>query len=321
MKTKYFFLLSATFIIALISLFVGVSDISPLDILRFDSEKMQIFYISRIPRMMSILCVGMSMSIAGVIMQQVTANPFVSPSTGSTMDWAKLGVLVAIMLFPSQSVGIKMVVSFLFAFGGSLLFMRILKLIKLKDPIFIPLIGIMLGSVVSSVTTFFAYQYDLIQNISSWLQGSFSMVLQGRYELLYIGIPLLIAAAFFADRFTIASMGSDISKNLGISYNTTVNIGLLISSVITAVVVVTIGTIPFIGVIIPNIIRIYRGDNLKENIWEISLMGGMFLLICDIISRLIIYPYEIPISVTVSITGGVIFLYLLLRRKRYAKTA
>lgn len=321
MNRKFFFLLFATLIVGIISLFVGVKDISPLDLLRFDNEKIQVFYLSRIPRMMSILCVGMSMSVAGVIMQQVTSNPFVSPSTGSTMDWAKLGVLVAIMLFPSQSVGIKMIISFLFAFGGSLIFMRILKLIKLKDPIFIPLIGIMLGNVVNSITTFFAYQNDLVQNISSWLQGSFAMVLQGRYELLYIGIPLLILAAVFADRFTIASMGSDISKNLGISYNATVNIGLLISSVITSVVVVTIGTIPFVGVIIPNIVRIYRGDNLRENIWEISLVGGMFLLICDILSRLVIYPFEIPISVTVSIIGGVIFLYLLLRRKRYAKAA
>lgn len=304
-----------------ISLFVGVKDITPMDLWRMDAEKINVFFISRIPRLMAILCTGMSLSVAGVIMQHVMSNKFVSPSTGSTMDWARLGVLVAIFFFPGAKVGIKMLISAGFAFGGSMLFVRLLRVIKLKDPVFVPLVGIMLGNVASAVTTYIAYKHNLVQNLSSWLQGSFTMILQGRYELLYIGVPLLILASLYANRFTIASMGRDFSLNLGVNYSATVTVGIMIASLITSVVVVTVGSIPFIGIIIPNIVRMFRGDNLKNNIWEISLTGGLFVLICDIISRLVIFPFEVPISVTVGIIGSAIFLYLLLGRGRHAEEA
>ncbi len=322
MKKTALFLLLGILAAGSFSLFIGVKDISPLDLLHAaDEEKVQVFLISRIPRLISILCVGMSMSVAGVIMQQIAGNKFISPSTGSTTDWAKLGILTAILFFPGASTGMKIVISCLFAFGGTLLFMRLLKMIQLKDTVLIPLVGIMFGNVINSLTTYIAYKYDLIQNISSWLQGSFTMVLKGRYELLYMGIPLLFTAAVYANKFTIVSMGRDFSKNLGIKYNLTVNLGLIIVSVITSVVIVTIGSIPFIGLIIPNIVSLYRGDNLRGNILEMSLAGGLFLLLCDIISRLIIYPFEIPISVTAGIIGSVVFLYLLFGRRKHHASA
>ncbi|MGL6200992.1 MAG: ABC transporter permease [Lachnospiraceae bacterium] len=307
------------FILAPLSLFVGVKDVTFAGLLRMDEEMLKLFVISRIPRLIAILCVGMSLSVAGAIMQSIMSNRFVSPSTASTMDWAKFGILVAIMLFPSANVITKMLISTAFAFLGSLLFIRLLRVIKLKDQALVPLVGMMLGSVVTSLTTYIGYRYDLLQNISSWLQGSFAMILQGRYELLYISIPMLIIALIYADRFTVASMGSDFSKNLGISYKQVVNIGILISALITAVVTSTIGTIPFVGMIIPNIVRIYRGDNFKSSIFEISLLGALFLLICDILSRVLIYPFEIPISVIVGIIGGIFFLYLILQKTPGAK--
>lgn len=314
-EEKFFYLIGLIILAGTFSLFVGVSDLTLRALIAGDEDQIRIFLVSRLPRMISVLCVGMTASIAGVIMQQVTGNPFVSPATASTMDWAKLGVLVAILLFPSQSVGIKVLIAFIFSFAGSLLFVQMIKAIKLKDTVLIPLIGMMLGSVISSVTTFIAYKYDLVQNVTSWLQGSFAMILQGRYELLYFGIPVLFLSFLYADRFTIASFGEDIASNLGVSYNFSINVGLILASLVTSITVTTVGMIPFIGVIVPNVVRIYRGDHLRENIWEIALVGGLFLLVCDIFSRLIIYPFEVPISVTVSVIGAVVFLYLLLRRK------
>ena len=79
-------------------------------------------------------------------------------------------------------------------------------------------------------------------------------------------------------------------------------------------VVVTAGSIPYIGLIVPNIVSLYRGDNIKENIWHTGLFGAIFVLACDIFGRLIIYPYEITIGLTVGVMGSIIFLYLLLRR-------
>ena len=94
----------------------------------------------------------------------------------------------------------KMVTAFAAALLGTLLFMTILQSLKQKNTIFVPLIGIMLGSVIDAVTTVIAYRYDLVQNISTWMMGNFSMVIKGRYELLYFkysftggGLPICAA--------------------------------------------------------------------------------------------------------------------------------
>ncbi|KRG12353.1 ABC transporter permease [Lederbergia galactosidilytica] len=316
MKTWY--LIVALILASFISLFVGVSDITPQDLINFQSEETQIFLISRVPRLVSILLAGAGMSIAGLIMQQLSRNKFVSPTTAGTLDATRLGILVSMLLFANASTFEKMLVAFIFALGGTLLFMQILDRIKFKDAIFIPLVGLMFGNILSSITTFFAYKADVIQNMSSWLQGDFSMILKGRYELLYISIPVLIIAYFFANRFTVAGMGEDFAKNLGLPYKRIVNIGLILVALITVTVVLTVGTIPFLGLIIPNIISIMKGDHIRKTLPHTALLGAIFLLVCDILGRVLIYPYEISISLMVGVIGSGIFLYLLFRRKAYA---
>ncbi|MRG85117.1 ABC transporter permease [Salinibacillus xinjiangensis] len=315
MKKRY--LLLILIVLSIASLFIGVTNITPMDLLNLKSEEVQILYLSRVPRLISILIAGMSLSIAGLIMMQLTRNRFVSPTTAGTMDSARFGILVALMLFTSATPIQKMLVAFVFALLGTFIFMKILEKVKFKDTIFIPLVGLMFGNIVNSISTFFAYKYDLIQNMSSWLQGNFSLMIKGRYELLYLSIPLLIIAYLFANRFTIAGMGEEFSKNLGLNYRQVVNIGLAIVAMITAVVVLTVGMIPFLGLVIPNIVTIYRGDHLKNNLPHTALLGAVFVLACDILSRVIIYPYEIAISLTVGVIGSTIFVYLLLRRKAY----
>jgi len=289
-----------------------------MDILRLKEEHIEVLLISRIPRLISIIVVGMSMSISGLIMQAISRNKFVSPTTAATTDWARFGILISMMLFSSASYLQKMLIAFLFALGGTFLFMKLLNKIKYKNSIFIPLLGIMLGNIVSSITTFFAYKHDLIQNISSWLQGDFSLIIKGRYELLYIGIPLLITAYIYGNKFTIAGMGEEFSINLGLNYNKVVTLGIVIVALITSVTVLTVGTIPFLGLIVPNIVSLYNGDNLKDNIPHTALLGGVFVLACDILGRVLIYPYELSIGVIVGVLGSGIFLYLLMRRKNYA---
>jgi iron complex transport system permease protein len=175
----------------------------------------------------------------------------------------------------------------------------------------------MFGNIVSSVTTFFAYKNDLIQNMSSWLQGDFSTIMKGRYELIYISIPLLIIVYLFANRFTLAGMGEDFSTNLGLAYRKVVNLGLILVAMVSAVVIITVGTIPFLGLVVPNIVTLYKGDNLRDTLPHTAVLGAIFVLVCDILGQLIIYPYQLSISLTVGVVGSVLFLYLLLRRKAY----
>ena len=316
MKKRY--LVIAVILLSFLSLFVGVSRISPLDLLDFKSEQTEIFLLSRVPRLIAILLAGAGMSIAGLIMQQLSRNKFVSPTTAGTLDATRLGILVSMLLFADASTIEKMLVAFAFALAGTLLFMQILDRIKFKDAIFIPLVGLMFGNILSSITTFFAYRANVIQNMSAWLQGDFSMIMKGRYELLYISIPVLIIAYMYANRFTVAGMGEDFSKNLGLAYKRIVNIGLILVALITTTVVLTVGMIPFLGLIIPNIVSIFHGDHLQKTLPHTALLGAIFLLVADILGRVLIYPYEISISLMVGVIGSGIFLFLLFRGRAYA---
>ena len=316
MKKRY--LLTALILLSIVSLFIGVKDLTPLDLFQMTNEQSKIFWSSRIPRLASIIIAGVAMSISGLIMQQLSHNKFVSPTTAGTMDSARFGILISMMFFTAASPLLKMGLAFVFALLGTFIFMKILEKVKFKDAVFIPLVGLMFGNIVSSITTFFAYKNDLIQNMASWLQGNFSLIVKGQYELIYISIPLVMISYLFANKFTVAGMGEEFAVNLGLNYKTIVNIGLSLVAMMASVVILTAGMIPFLGLIIPNIVSIYNGDHLQKNLSHTALLGAVFILTCDIFSRLIIYPYEIPIGLTVGVIGSALFIYLLLRRKAYA---
>ncbi|EIG9782754.1 ABC transporter permease [Campylobacter coli] len=305
-------------VFGIISLFIGVIRINLDDIFSLSTTQLEIILLTRIPRLIAILLTGMSLSICGLIMQQLTQNKFVSPTTAGTMDCAKFGILISLIFFTGASFFTQALIASIFALLDSFIFIQILRKIKLKDVIFVPLIGLMFGGIINAITTFFAYALNYIQNIQGWLQGSMANVMQGNYELLYISLPLFILAYFLAHKITIAGIGEDLALNLGVSYNTILFLGLIIVSIITSVVIVSIGVIPFLGLIIPNLVAIYRGDNLKKNLIYIALCGALFLLICDIISRLVIFPFEMPLSITTGVLSSLIFIFLLLKRKTYA---
>lgn len=312
MRKRYLVLI--LLVLSVISLFVGIINISVNDLFNLSETQKQTILISRLPRLITILIAGASLSIAGLIMQKLSQNPFVSPTTAGTMESAKLGILISILLFSTSSILIKISLAFAFSLIGTFIFMKILKHIRYKDAVFVPLVGLMFGGIISSIATFIAYKYDLIQNISSWLLGDFSMVMSGRYELMYLSIPLMIIAYLYANQFAIAGMGEDFAKNLGLKYQQIMNIGLAIVAMITASVILTVGMIPFLGLIVPNIVSIYKGDNLRDTLPYTALLGAIIILVCDIIGRIVIYPYEIPISVTIGILGSTLFIWLLFKK-------
>ncbi len=315
MKKRY--LLVILIILSVISLFIGVTNININDIVNFDNQKIEVLLISRVPRLISIIVAGIGLSISGLIMQQISRNKFVSPTTAATVDFAKLGILVAMLIFTSATIMEKMIISFIFSMLGTMVFMKMTKKIKFRNIVFIPLIGMMLGKVINSITTFFAYKYDLIQSISSWMEGDLSIVMKGSYELLYLSIPVVVIAFLYANKFTIAGMGEDFSISLGLNYNSVVNIGLGIVALISSVTIITVGNIPFLGLIVPNIVTMYMGDNLKNALYHTALIGPIFLLVCDILGRVIIFPFEISIGLMVGVIGSIIFLYMIVRRLAY----
>ena len=316
---RLWILVVATVILSFISLFIGAIDIKPTDLLDWDSDKTQIFLMSRLPRLMAIILAGAGMGIAGLIMQSLSRNKFVSPTTAGTLDAAKLGVIVSMAFFSGMSYMGQILFSFTFALIGTFFFMQLLERIKFKDVIFVPLLGIMYGNIIGAISTFIGYEMDLLQNVEAFFQGSFTLIISGRYEMLYVAIPAIIVAYIYANKFTVAGMGEDFAKNLGLSYRTVLNIGLVIVAIISTTVILTVGMIPFLGLIVPNLVSLYLGDNLRKTIPHTIFMGAAFLLVCDIIGRIIVHPYEIPVNTTVAVIGSAIFLVMLFRGKAYAK--
>lgn len=307
-------------VLAIVSTFIGVSDVTPASLIAggIDGEAMQLLLVSRIPRTVALVLTGASMAIVGMLMQLLVRNKFVEPSTAGTTESAMLGLLVVTIFAPSMSLLGKMGVAALFALAGTGLFLLILRRIPVRSIVLVPLVGMMLGGIIAAVTTFFAYRLELLQSLNTWMTGDFSGVLRGRYELLWLAFAMTLIAWLAADRFTVAGLGQEFTTNLGLNYGRVLTLGLVIVSIVTAIVVVTAGVIPFLGLVVPNVVSIIFGDNMRRTLPWVALVGAIFVVACDILGRVLRYPYEIPLGIVVGVVGAALFLYLLLRRSSHA---
>lgn len=315
------FLAALLLVLSVCSLFIGVLDVSVSGLFQGSGEQWKVFLISRLPRLCAILCTGVGMSVAGLIMQQLCMNKFVSPTTGATISSAQFGILLALLYMPSSTIWGRAFFAFITAILGTWIFVWFIQNIQFKDMVMVPLIGIMFGNVINGVTNYLAYKYDMTQALSSWLVGHFSMVLRGRYEIVYLVVPLVILAFIFANHFNIVGMGKDFSKNLGVPYNVVLFMGLSIAAMISASVVVVVGSISYIGLIVPNVVAMFKGDRIRGTLIDTALFGAVFVLICDMIGRVVITPFELPIELIVGIIGSIIFIVLLLYRLNHGRKA
>ncbi len=302
---------------SIFSIFVGYSDVTPSDLFAADPHAWLIFWQTRLPRTIAILLVGAALALSGMIMQLLTRNRFVEPSTAGTVESASLGILFIMIFLPDIPVLGKMVVATLFAMTGTLLFMFLLRRIPLKSALIVPLTGIMLSYIIGSLTNAIADYEMLLPSLQAYLFGSFTMILEGKYELLWLSLPLCLLAYCTADRFTVASLGEDLTNNLGLNYRVVMLFGLFIVASITAVVVCTVGRIPFVGLIIPNIVSSFMGDNMRYTAPWVAISGAGLVLICDLLGRIIHPSLEIPISTIMGVIGSFIFMILLLRWRKH----
>lgn len=298
--------------LSLCSLAVGSYSIGFSDLFT-DAWSRDIFEISRLPRTVSLILCGAALSVSGLIMQMLTQNRFVEPATAGSMQAAALGMLLTSILWPAAPVLVKMSISSVAALLGTGLFMLILSRLSLHATLIVPLVGLMLGAVISALSTFIALQFDLLQALSSWNSGDFSTILRGRYELLWLVAGVTLAAFLIADRFAVAGMGRQFATNLGLNYRATMMLGMSMVAVVSGIVVSIVGILPFLGLIVPNIVRLLRGDNVRQNLPWIAWGGSSLVLACDIVGRLVIYPFELPAGTLLGAIGAAVFLYILIR--------
>lgn len=301
-----------------LSLFVGIANIDINSLISGDPQTKTILFSSRLPRLLAICLAGAGLSVAGLIMQQVCQNRFASPSTTGTVDCAMLGYIVSLVFLSGASQWLNLSVIFAFSVAGTLIFVRFLQTLKFKNTMLVPLIGIMYGNVISALATFIAYRFDLVQTMSAWTVANFSSVLQGNYEFLYLALPACIIAYYYASQFSAASVGESFAKNIGLDYTKIVLIGVIIVAVLASAVVMIVGVIPFLGLIVPNLVALFMGDNMRRNLPWVAYWGIIMVLVCDVIGRVIIFPYEMPISMIISVFGGAVFIMLVLKDKSNA---
>lgn len=252
-------------VLSVASLFVGVIDLS-WAALWSDPAALELLVVSRAPRTIAVVISGGALAVSGAIMQMLVRNRFVEPMTAGTGQGAALGILLVTLFAPGASIFVKMVLASLTALAAGAGFLAIVQRLPPTQPLLVALVGLIYGGILGAAVTFIAYQADLLQYVEIWMNGEFSGVLQGRYELLWL-VALVAALTYLAaDQFAIIGMGRTASINLGLNYGQTMVLGLLAISIVTALTVVTVGLIPFVGLVVPNIVARLAGDNLRRSL-------------------------------------------------------
>ncbi|OTG88300.1 iron ABC transporter permease [Acinetobacter sp. ANC 4558] len=303
-------------ILCIISLLLGAQQIVWTDLFSTSSDAWLTLTASRIPRLVAIILTGVGLSVCGVILQHIVRNRFVEPGTTGGLDAAKLGILVSLTLMPAASVLSKMLFAMLFCFLASLIYIVIIRRIQFRNTVLVPIIGLMYGGILSALAEFYAYRNNILQSMQGWLMGDFSRIVQGHYEIIYLILPIVVLTYIFAHRFTVLGMGAEMASSLGLGYASMATIGLILVAITVAATVITVGAIPFVGLVIPNLVALMYGENLAKTLPIVALAGASLLLICDIIGRSILYPFEVPIGLTAGGIGGVLFLIMILRGLR-----
>lgn len=307
-------LLFATLCLA--SLLVGVKQVGWGEILSLSDDAWLTLTASRFPRLAALVLTGVGLSVCGVILQQIVRNKFVEPATSGGLDAARLGILVALTLAPTLGPAARMVFALAFCFAASLVYVAIIRRIRFRNTVLVPVVGLMYGSVLSGIAEFYAYSNNILQSMQGWLLGDFSKIVQGNYEIIYLILPIVAVTYLYAHRFTVLGMGEGMATSLGLNYAATATLGLLLVAVTVSATVITVGAIPFVGLVIPNLVALHHGDNLGRTLPVVALGGATLLLACDILGRLLVYPFEVPIGLTAGGVGGILFLALIIWKNR-----
>lgn len=302
---------SLIFLIILVLLLATISILTGAYSLRDNHEGWRMIFITRIPRTLSLMLTGAAMSMSGIVMQLITQNKLVEPTTTGTIQWAGLGLILAYIMVPSATLLLRTTFAIIASFIGSMIFFLLLRNIRLKSSLFVPVLGIMMGAVVSAVSTFVALEFNMTQSLELWFAGSFAPMQKGSYEYLYFIILITVSIYIYADRLTLAGLGEDVATNLGLNYKKIILVANVLVSIATGLVASVVGNVPFLGILVPNLVSMYKGDNLRENLPHTCLSAMAVIMIADIVGRTIIAPFEVPVSLILGSVGAIGFLIII----------
>jgi len=327
--------LAATlFVVALVAISVGSAGLPLSEILRAlfgggEASSRTIIWNVRMPRIATGISVGIALAMAGCIMQNVLRNPLASPSTLGVSQGASFGAALAIIYFqagvqisnaPIAAITVTnpytvVICAFL---GGisTTAFILLLSRVSGVTPSVMILAGVALGAMFTGATALLQYFSDdhLVASVVYWTFGNL-----GRAGFKEISLILILSAAaflyFYFNRWNYNAMESGVNtaKSLGGNVDMLIVVSMIVSTLISATAIAFVGTINFIGLIAPHIVRRFVGNDHRFLIPCSALMGAVIMLIADIASRMIKAPAILPIGALTSFLGAPLFLYLIIK--------
>jgi len=272
----------------------------------------------RLPRVYMGLSVGGALSLAGVILQGIYRNPLVEPYTLGISGGAALGVALIIVAGLNLSLGSYMLP--VAGFTGALITVFLVYFLSTRQGKVMTqnmvLIGVMISFIASSGMMFLmaTTTNENLHSIIFWVMGSLD---EANGNLITISAIIsgigLIVSYFFIHSLNALRLGENKARHLGINTDLSIKILFVIASLLTGMCVSVAGVIGFVGLIIPQVIRLIVGSDFRISLISSFLAGGSFLVFCDTIARTIIAPNELPIGVITGITGGLSFIIILSR--------
>lgn len=325
----------AVIVSLLIAVTIGTTDISASDVYKvivykaFRSPELadfgkgathDIIWFIRLPRLVLAIAVGAGLSICGTVMQAVVKNPMAGPYTLGISSGASLGATLAILLGIGQSWGSNYIgiVAFIGALSASILVMMIANIGSRSNTVKLLLGGLAISAIFSAFSSFIVYyanDKEGIQTITYWLMGSLA---GAKWETLgAIYFVVIGGSLFFMSQFRVLNLmllGDDVSITLGTNLYRFRKLYMVISSLMIGMVVFSSGIIGFVGLIIPHFVRMFVGSDHRKIMPLVLLVGALFMIWADVLTRVIIPYTELPIGILVSMIGAPTFIYLLLKK-------
>ena len=271
----------------------------------------------RLPRTLIAICVGCALAVSGTIYQSIFNNKLVSPDILGVSSGASVGACFGILV--GFSTGLVSLFAFICGFITVFLTMLISKAFKNKSNLIIILCGLAVGGLMSSLVGLMKYLADnemKLAEMTFWLLGDLSKVtINDFWVALPTTVICCIVALILSWRLNIISLGKKESKSLGVNYNATTIVLIVVATILTAVSVSISGTIGWIGLVIPNLVRLLIGSDNKKVLPVSMLFGAVFMVICDMLARSIA-PNEIPLSVITGIIGTPLFLFFIFKKRK-----
>lgn len=317
--------IAAFVVVFVVSLSVGEVDnvlakILGLNGMEFNDIDLIILKEIRLPRIVMAIGVGGLLSMSGLIMQGLFRNPLVEPYTMGLSGGAVLGVAIAFVLGVSEmfgSIGVT-----LMALLGSLMTMILVLFLRRAMQFDINkmlLSGVMISFATSSVTMLLMSltSRDNISQIVSWNMGSLDVADSERsYCVVAVLIVMMIVMPIFGRVLNVLSISESMARHVGVRTGLAVPMLFVVATIMAAVSVSLAGVIAFVGMIVPHIVKSLYGHDHRLTLPMSALCGAIFMMLCDVVARVIIYPQEIPVGVMCGIVGGVMFIYLIMQKER-----